>query len=425
MDEAGNRSGSDSAASPGRHAALWQEIGSSFNTAQRAQNRPDQAEETWHKATLDFGTAEDLYKTTDNSTHPFTASEIAMSGVISGVERNEYEAIDKGPSSALAANDNAPALPDSFLHPFTSEQQSKLRALGADFANYESTINASRPPADSVSELPNNFGNGSLLADVQSLLIETPSQVQHDIGRDLSQTGSAGVDQTGNLNDCWFEAPLASLAATPQGQKDIAGMITQNKDHSYTVKFPGDPTEPVNVSQADLKNFSLQNTAQWANILEAANLKLNPYQAINGGTDKTDMAALHMLTGQTANEYYLTDTDRALAKGGSVSEESPHGTTLPEWIQKALAAGDPVQAAVGSDDTPLVGEHSYSVLSWQNNLVTLRNPFGSTAADGKQKPEIGQTIDGVTNLGGGEVQMSSRTFMNDITVVEMGRMGSN
>ena len=420
FDGGAHESNSDSRASSGLRSDLWQESGMASSVSPRPgmQISEGQAKNIWQTAVLDFGTAEELYKTTENSRHPFTASEIAASGAVAGVERNEYQAINHGASAAVAGDKNAPALPGELLHPFDSEQQSALTQLGVDMTKYAATENAG---IGSATALPRNFGNGSMELSADSLL-ETPSEIQHDVVQDFSQTGSAGVNQSVGLNDCWFEAPMASVAATSKGQELIASMITQNKDNSYTVRFPGAPNDPINVTQGDIDKFQLQNTAQWANILEAANAKLNPLEVAYGGTDKSDLTAMRLLTGNSTTEYNLTDTDRALVYGRGTKKDLPLPPTVSQSIQADLASGDPVQATADSDKGPLVGHHAYSVLSWNDGAVTLRNPGGSTAQDGKVKPVIGQTIDGVTNLGGGEVQMSASTFMNDVSVVEAGQL---
>ena len=63
--------------------------------------------------------------------------------------------------------------------------------------------------------------------------------------------------------DCFFEAALASLADTKQGQQLIKNMIKENKDGSYTVTFPGDPKHPIRVTAQDLKNSGTKDGATW------------------------------------------------------------------------------------------------------------------------------------------------------------------
>jgi hypothetical protein len=410
--------------STGLQSISWQFVGmaNSGDSSSAIQPTPAQAKNSWQSASLDFGTAEQLYKTTENSTHPFNAAEIAMSGIIAGVERNEYGATSNGAKTALDGDANAPVLPNQFLHPFDSVQQSKLEKLGVDLTNYKSTENSG---SSSTLALPGNFGSGSTVLEAVSMT-ETPSQTQHDVIQELSQTGSAGVDQTPILGDCWFEAALASVASTSKGQTAIASMITQNKDHSYTVKFPGEPDEPVDVSQADIQNLSLHNTSQWANILEAANHRLNPIDAAKGASLEYSKTAIQLLTGNSVEEYQLTNTDRALAEGRGTKTDSSLTPTLAQSVQAALAVGDPVQAAnTTTANGTLTGNHMYSVLSWRDGVVTLRNPGGFEDADGKHRPEVGQTINGVTNLGGGIEQMSSSTFMNDVSVLEVGRSSNS
>jgi hypothetical protein len=59
------------------------------------------------------------------------------------------------------------------------------------------------------------------------------------------------------------------MASTKEGQRAIAQMITQLKDGSFSVQFPGEK-KPISVTEKDLENPVLGNSASWANILEAA-----------------------------------------------------------------------------------------------------------------------------------------------------------
>ena len=309
----------------------------------------------WAQTELDFGNSESLYRQSKDTTHPFTPAEIAGAGPNEAVMLNEHEAVAKGPYASVAGDANAP-------------------------------------------EMPNGFGlvNPGYHLD-QVARADSPRQVLDNVASNWSQSGSAGVDQ-GLLPDCTFESSLASLASTPTGREDISKMISKNKDGSYEVTFPGEPNKPVDITSKDLADPRIQDSAGWAKILEAANIKLNPDLAEpNRGTTK---GAMHLLTGNHSEAILPGDAPRTAAN--VASEE--------QWIHSRLSQGEIVVADWAPLHGPVEDHHAYSVLRESNGEVTVRNPWGVQFADGVNRPRVGGTMDGVTNLGGGELEMSMQTF---------------
>ncbi len=316
----------------------------------------------WAQTELDFGNSENLYRQSQADPHPFTPAEIAGAGPNEAVMLNEYEAVRKGPYASVAYDRNAP-------------------------------------------KMPNGFGlvNPGFQLD-QVARSDSPRQVLDNVSANWSQSGSAGVDQ-GPLPDCTFESSLASLASTPKGQEDISKMISKNKDGSYEVTFPGDPSKPVDITSKDLADPRIQDSAGWAKILEAANIKLHPNLAEpHKGRTK---GAMQLLTGHNAEEILPGDAPRTAAN--VYSEE--------QWIHSRLSQGDTVVAEWAPGHGPAEDNHAYSVLQESNGEVTVRNPWGVQFADGVNRPRVGGTIDGVTNIGGGELEMSMQTFNREFNRV--------
>jgi hypothetical protein len=325
----------------------------------------------WNKAMLDFGTAADLYQSSMTAKHPFTAAEIAKAGTISGITLNEFEAGALGNTAALAGNEHSDHL--------SMDQKTTV---------YSSLAN----------EFPSTFAG--------MVYNESQRQVSQDVVQELGQTGSAGVEQAGS-NDCWFEDSLASLASTAGGQKSIANMITQGPDDTYNVTFPGAPHSSVNVTMSDADDPRLGNSAQWANILEAAALKLLPDQSLHGSTSVVGQA---LLTGHTPSVGF--------SKGVPA-------VRLEQQIESQLAQGNPITAfGEAQADGPVESQHDYSVIGAKNGGVTVRNPWGrqEKQPDDRNLPAVGQTIDGVTNIGAGELQMPVATFQKDFPEVVVSKL---
>jgi hypothetical protein len=211
-------------------------------------------------------------------------------------------------------------------------------------------------------------------------------------------------------------------------------MIRTNPDGSYTVTFPGDKDNPITVTQQDLeenqKNGQVEDSKLWARILETAFLKydgaaqygtwLNKIQKEKIGvfskvatTDK----ALELLTGDdvATDALGFTNIDNREITLGNASPDS-----VRRALREAMTNGDPVTASAATgftkylgehDSEPLVGEHVYSVLSYdeKTDTVVVRNPWGGNG--GTPFEQTGASQDGVTSLGDGKLQMSLDTFM--------------
>ncbi len=211
-----------------------------------------------------------------------------------------------------------------------------------------------------------------------------------------------------------------------------------NHDGSYRVTFPGDKEHPVTVTDGDLEKYLTMNNAGWANILETAFLKMDNAK-VDGGIAAIDFSrapvvdptqALSLLTGHGG-------TGHASLAGESGTVGTPI-SVLQNDIQKALHDGEPIIATsdpvpngdgVAGDrgiyypkpgvNWPIVGDHEFSVLGYdpKSQIIVLQNPWGTDDSDGQggELRKAGQTVDGMTNEGNGQLKMSLGTFDKHLT----------
>lgn len=196
----------------------------------------------------------------------------------------------------------------------------------------------------------------------------------------------------GMIGDCYFEAAVASLAATnPQA---IADMIEDNGDGTFTVTFPGAADEPITVDRPTEAEMGLFNqggsNGVWANVLEKAYGKyrqssifrrsiMNPSggDTISEGSDGGELLlgnAMTLLTGKGKDfdlVFFASDA------------------SLKEKLTAALCGDEkrPVMAGINGnffDDETEDGfpnAHAYSVIGYDpegpdGGTLTIRNPWG-------------------------------------------------
>jgi len=195
----------------------------------------------------------------------------------------------------------------------------------------------------------------------------------------------------GIIGDCYFEASVASMAATQP--ELIQQMIKDNHDGTYTVSFPGDPENPITVDAPTEAERGLYNGGRrygvWANVLEKAYGKYvqeNPSHRsimnLGGGSTLSEGAdggelfhgrAMSLLTGKGRNNDSLTFTSQ---------------DTVRERLNDALNGDKPRPVIAGisngiSDETSdgFAVAHMYSVTKFDpsgadGGTVTIRNPWG-------------------------------------------------
>ncbi len=106
--------------------------------------------------------------------------------------------------------------------------------------------------------------------------------------------------------------------------------------------------------------------------------------------------------------------------------------TVRSEIIKALAQNKVITAGTGPRfqkylgghiDGPIVSGHAYSIIAFdpQTDMITIRNPWGEN--NYHHLGGIGTTVDGITNIGNGELKMSLEVFYNDFS--DINYAGSN
>jgi hypothetical protein len=198
----------------------------------------------------------------------------------------------------------------------------------------------------------------------------------------------------GSAQDCFILAPLASIAAArPELIRD---MITDNKDGSFTVTFPGARDRKVTVaapSADDLSKYSrATELGSWVPVIEKAMAK---YLKDNE-QERTRIIGREVSTAQAADLSQLCEKGGKAAMVLQLLTGSPASgveihkrrDTQPshEALVSAFAAdkqNQPVVASIGNSNervlkAGLTPNHAYSVLAYDPDakIVTLRDPYG-------------------------------------------------
>ncbi|PKL76407.1 MAG: hypothetical protein CVV27_10460 [Candidatus Melainabacteria bacterium HGW-Melainabacteria-1] len=203
--------------------------------------------------------------------------------------------------------------------------------------------------------------------------------------------------QQGELGDCYFLAAVASLASTPQGKQQIYNMIKEVGQGMVTVHFPGQL--PITLDKPTTGELSMYaNSGRdglWLSVLEKAYAKLrndnpmilakaDPYAMIgSGGLLGTGVSAVTGKSGDTDILMLTSEQSLRLKLQQAVARNS------------VITAGSPAKYPWSKEDnTPngLPKSHAYSVLDFdpKNDMVTVRNPWGSTeVVDDKGRPRDG------------------------------------
>ena len=229
------------------------------------------------------------------------------------------------------------------------------------------------------------------------------AQIQKDL--DALKDGTfdwRGMTQ-GQIADCYFLAPMAALAQTPEGQRKLASMIQPHYDEhgnvdGYLVRLPADPAHPdtspanevfvhskyINGAMQDPDGYQTGNEPRVSvySILEAAWGQTHP-----GGSNSFDnnppginfgysTQAFSVFTGKSAVELPIDQ-----AAGGYTDAERAKILLASQQHQPIVAGtkeAASVYATVDGKDTEirLVEHHAYTVVSADANGVTLCNPHG-------------------------------------------------
>jgi len=215
----------------------------------------------------------------------------------------------------------------------------------------------------------------------------------------------------GEVNDCFFMAPLASVAkANP---KIISDSIKQNTDGSYTVTFAGAKDKPQTVAaltDEELKNYAKVGAkGTWPAVMEKAfgqYLRDNPAER--------DKILGHSAGWFLSNPQEYADAGKATEVLRILTGYPPGGIKLadshsPEAVRRFMTdTFKPVDGAVeippvvagiakGNEYALKMGlhpEHDYSVLGYEGGMVIVRDPRNKTEANtaGKRMPSENGTF---------------------------------
>ena len=212
-------------------------------------------------------------------------------------------------------------------------------------------------------------------------------------------SGAGGIDQ-GKYNDCVFESSCAAVATTPRGQVTLSRAIMQDPDGAYVVTFPGVPHRQIKVTETDIKNTHVHDSATWADVLEAAMIVSDPTYA-NGSHPPPNAPGAAGGGKPTPAQYALY-----LLTGSPASRDLSTAPKIGETVARALRSGQPVVAFCSNNDQgALVSGHEWTVISCepQAGRITLRNPWGKFGTAGTSK-------NGINYDGDAEVTMTLQQF---------------
>lgn len=216
-----------------------------------------------------------------------------------------------------------------------------------------------------------------------------------------------GVKQ-GPFDDGWFESSVCALVRTAGGREAISKIINQDHPGHYLVRFPGRPSSVVSVRDEQLALIKLANKADWANILEIAVVKLYPQiKSESVGGAHVGQSGLTLLTGAPTTIVKLAEqnSDQKMTELFDVidrcfHDSAPMITSTNKEVAGKLLPPNCTFAVVACDR--------------KGKTIVLRNPTASDVAHQKATTQKGeQTIGGITNLGGGNVKMAIKTWIDN------------
>ena len=246
-------------------------------------------------------------------------------------------------------------------------------------------------------------GTATAAGQMKQLSQNDIAHIQEDLDALNNGTFNWEGMKQGQIGDCYFLAPMAALAQTPEGQRKLASMIQPHYDEhgnvdGYLVRLPADPAHPdtspanevfvhskyINGAMQDPDGYQTGNEPHVSvySILEAAWGQTHP-----GGSNSFDnnppginfgysTQAFSVFTGKSAVELPIDQ-----AAGGYTDAERAKILLASQQHQPIVAGtkeAASVYATVDGKDTEirLVEHHAYTVVSADANGVTLCNPHG-------------------------------------------------
>lgn len=322
---------------------------------------------------------------------------------------------------------------DAQLVVLLKEQRKEIALLSSDTSLLFETSSVTKQDMAKLTELANKTDKSEdeaeLVGDIDNKLRRTGNALQNSNKKlwgsadPIDSITPEAVDQE-QVGDCYFLASVAAVAKTKEGKESIKNMIEDNKDGTYTVRFPGNPRaitvdEPTDAELAH--GAAAGREGVWVAVLEKAYAK---YQAKETGEKPRYMTdgieggytneALELMTGKRVKDLQLENTSKEeMHKILTSSMEDDRPVTCeiddPEGEETE-------RSKKGDNGAGLPSGHSYTITGYdpETRMVTVRNPWGS----GEPKDKDGKTLDGNND---GTFTMSLDDFYRNFHSVQYAR----
>lgn len=213
----------------------------------------------------------------------------------------------------------------------------------------------------------------------------------------LKNISPAAIKQ-GNIGDCYVEAGLASIAyANPSF---LASLISDNRNGTYSVKFPGQvPVVLKNPTETELNLYNQRGVyGYWPSLLEKAygvvverqgRSGRTPQEALDAGGWSRDV--FQTMLGDKASKVGVLGEkkyeDRSWLKGAKLDEICETRDRLKKMLASAVEQKQPLVCSShvnNGQTTPdqFYRSHAYSIIGFDPNgagggTLSLRNPWGN------------------------------------------------
>lgn len=210
----------------------------------------------------------------------------------------------------------------------------------------------------------------------------------------LTSIKPEAVIQGPRMANCYFMSAVASLAAT--NPKSIRDMIKENKDGTYTVKFPGADKAVSVTAPTDAERFLFAQGSEhgtWPQVLEKAYGVLcdtwsNPWGGGLPQESTNSGSALHhglrMMSGKWVRKWENTVFSSYASMDKRLAESFSEGTPVTAYIKREIAAM--IGAGLGVTKEVTVDGfqmgHEFAITAYKanpsnpkNGLITVYDPL--------------------------------------------------
>lgn len=282
-----------------------------------------------------------------------------------------------------ASNSNKLDDKDSALVGALLESQSKLENLSDDEMGLE-TKGITKKDIIALDELADTSDLKSntegLYSNSLYKIMSAKNTVQDKSGNFKLPTKASDIDfqqiHQGSLGDCYFLAVLTSFAQ--KNPQKIVDMIKDNKNGTFTVKFPDKSVTIKAPNKTELGMYSSESNSAWVPIIEKGYAeyrqdktlikKTNEYDNIGKGSTIIGRG-MYELTGNLFNTDIIKVHSLSDTKNKLVSAQN-NNKMIVASINKGLIAKNKYDLPDG---------HVYTVLGIdpKTDMVKIRNPWGS------------------------------------------------